>query len=484
MKNLEEELIKDIAAFAHDPYKFVLYAFPWGRGELAGQSIQPWQKKILCDLRDGLIDLKIAFQLAIASGNGIGKSALIAWLILWALCTCVDTRVVVTAGTESQLKNKTWPELGVWHRRCICGHWFRFEATSLHSVCAGHERSWRADMIAWNKARPESFAGLHNKGNRILMVFDEASQIDDVIWDTAAGALTDDNTEIIWIVCGNPTRTSGEFYEAFNQKRQFWNGQQIDSRLVEIVNKDQISKWLEECGGDEDNDWFRVHVRGLFPKSGELQFIPAHLVDAARNRKLGEHQFSFAPVILSLDNAWWGDDEIVIYLRQGLMSKMLMAISKNDDDTYIAGQLARFENEYKADAVFIDQGYGTGVYSCGKYLGRTWILVPFGGAPNNPLYLNKRAEMYGLMRDWLKEGGSLPDDVKICEELKGPEGIIDLKGKIKLESKDDMRKRGLTSPNRADALAITFAYPVHAKMGLNVKPQFTNADEYDPFKNL
>ena len=148
-------------------------------------------------------------QRAVASGNGPGKSALVAILILFSLTTFVDARVVVTASTEGQLRGKTWPELSKWHRACIATEfeWFTFQATSL-AAKGEHEKNWRADAIPWNEQRPESFAGLHDAGKRITLLFDEASGIADEVWNVARGSLTDADTEMVWFAFGNPLRRS------------------------------------------------------------------------------------------------------------------------------------------------------------------------------------------------------------------------------------------------------------------------------------
>ena len=140
-------LAADIGALTHDPEAFVLYAFPWGRGELAGcEGPDAWQRAVLREigatLRGGAEGAR-AVREAVASGHGIGKSALVAWIMLWALSTCPDTRGVVTANTEAQLKGKTWAELAKWHRLCLCGDWFghatdRAGAGSRKNLAHGH----------------------------------------------------------------------------------------------------------------------------------------------------------------------------------------------------------------------------------------------------------------------------------------------------------------------------------------------------------
>ncbi|MCP4450735.1 MAG: terminase, partial [Planctomycetes bacterium] len=221
---------------------------------------------------------------AIASGHGIGKSALVAWLILWAMSTKVDTKGVVTANTERQLKTKTWAELGKWHRLSICSHLFEFTATALFCSDKEFEKTWRVDQVVWSERNTEAFAGLHNKGNRILLVFDEASGIPDTIWEVSEGALTDEETEIIWVAFGNPTRNTGRFKTIFGRLRHRWKTRHIDSRQVPGTNKKQIQEWVDDYG--EDSDFVRVRVKGVFPRAGSNQFIAGDVVEGAQKRKL------------------------------------------------------------------------------------------------------------------------------------------------------------------------------------------------------
>ncbi|MDR3349767.1 MAG: terminase [Acidaminococcales bacterium] len=453
-------LIRDLGAMAHDPLKFVHYAFPWGEGPLAGfDGPDGWQRDVLRSVRDKLLTPFEAVREAVASGHGIGKSALVSWLILWALSTHEETKGVVTANTETQLKTKTWSELAKWHRLFIGRRLFAFTATALFSSQPGYDKTWRVDMVAWSERNTEAFAGLHNKGKRILVVFDEASAIPDVIWDVTEGALTDEGTQIFFFAFGNPTRGQGRFFDCFHRLRHRWTTRQIDSRKVGMTNKKQLKQWVEDYG--EDSDFVKVRVRGVFPSAGENQFISTEIVDRAQKVSLREGQIKFAPVVIGVDPSWTGADEFVIFLRQGLFCELLARFAKNDDDSRMAGIIARFEDERKAAAVNVDAGFGTGVYSAGKGMGRRWTLVNFAGKPFDDCYANRRAEMWGEMKRWLLDGGALPaDDQVLRDELVGPEAFINHSGKLQLESKDDMKKRGLASPNRADALALTFAAPV------------------------
>jgi hypothetical protein len=478
-------LVERMASFRHDPLGYVLYAFPWGQ---KGTELElfdgprAWQRKKLArigkKLRAGRLNAFEAIREATVSGHGSGKSAFLGMLIKWALDTLSDTKVVVTANTEKQLQTKTWPELAKWHRLSITKHWFTFTATSLYSIDPDHEKTWRADAIPWSENNTEAFAGLHNQGRRIVLIFDEASKIADRVWEVAEGALTDADTELLWIVCGNGTRATGRFRECFRRFGHRWEQEHIDSRDVEGTNKELFAQWIADYG--EDSDFVKVRVRGMFPSASVRSLISEADVDPAYGRHLRDEQYNFAPIIIGCDPAWEGDDLLVIMLRQGLMSKVLLTMPKNDNDVWVANKLALLEDEYGADAVFVDGGYGTGIVSAGRTMGRDWTIVWFGEKASDPGYYLKRSEMWGGgIRPWLKEGGAIEKIPQLREDLLGPETVPRLDGKVQLEAKKDMKARGIPSPNYGDALALTFAHPVQ-KRGRTMAQATANRREYEP----
>lgn len=463
--------------------------FPWGRGELAGRSgPEPWQEGVLGRIRDGLSPNHAILE-AIASGHGVGKSALVSWIILWAVSTKVDTRGVVTANTETQLKTKTWAELAKWHRLWIFRDLFKLEATSLFAIEAARSKTWRVDMVAWSERNPEAFAGLHNQGRRVFMIYDEASSIPDLIWETSEGFLTDEDTERLWLVCGNPTRSTGRFRECFDDAR--WHTTQVDAREVSFTNKGQVASWEQAYG--EDSDFFRVRVRGVFPRVGSQEFIPAYLVAQARGRGAEAQQFD--PCVIGCDVARYGDDETVIVIRKGRDARSIPAQRFRGLDTMsIAARVVEVAQAYRADAVFIDGGgVGGGVVDRCRQLRLDVFDVQFGGRPasfdllaRNEKYSNKRAEMWGALRAWL-DTGAIEDSDELAGQLVGPSYGFNGRDEIQLERKEDMKKRGVSSPDWADALALTFAWPVVANLNAGGAEEFgyprrplVEAD-YDPF---
>ena len=472
---VDEQLVEDAAEMSADPLAWARYAYDWGQGELQGagaNGLRTWQAEEFAAMRDHLSNPATRFQpyrLAVASGHGIGKSAFIGMLCNWAMSTCEDTRIVVTANTENQLRTKTWPEVSKWAALSITAPWWAVPGLSMYSNEAGREKSWRADATPWSVNNTEAFAGLHNKGKRIVLVFDEASKIADKVWEVAEGALTDEETEIIWVAFGNPTQAGGRFRECFRRYRHLWRTRHIDSRTVEGTNKAYLDEFVATHG--VDSDIVKVRVRGMFPAMSIKQFISADDVDAAFGRPIEEKAYSFAPKILTLDNAWEGDDEGVIGLRQGLKFRVLATFAKNDNDWDVATKLAALEDEHNAAAVNIDAGYGTGVVSAGKTMGRKWRLVWFSGESPDPGCLNMRAYMAKEARDWLKAGGCIDEDQVLYSDLTSIETVPRPDGKIQLEAKKDMKKRGLPSPGRADALFLSFASPVRAAPPPPVTPR-------------
>lgn len=487
--DLNDSIIELAGSCRYDPEKWAEIAWDWGNGPLSDyDGPREWQRKINRIIKKHLADPETRHQpcqIAVSSGHGIGKSAEMGMISNWAMSCYSDCKIVTTANTDGQLRTKTAPEVGMWARRSITGHWFDVQATSIKAKAQGHSETWRQDFIPWSANNTEAFAGLHNKDRIVVLLFDEASKIDDSVWSVAEGALTDENTVIIWIVFGNPTRNSGRFRECFRKYRHRWHHLQIDSRTVPGTNKKKIAQWAEDHG--EDSDFFKIRVRGQFPSQSALQFISGDDVDLARKRHLRKDQYSFAPTIIGVDPAWTGDDALEIMLRQGLYSKSLATVPKNDDDVAIANLIWRLEQEYQADAVFVDGGYGTGIVSAGNAMGRSWQLVWFSGKVINAGYVNKRAEMWGEMKAWLKAGGVIDEkDEELYQDLIGPETVPRLDGKILLESKEDMKERGLPSPNRGDALALTFAAPVSKRtVPIGFESQAasptTMPDDYNPW---
>lgn len=453
-----------LAEVTNNPLKFVETAFPWGEQGLKNiKGPQQWQKEALRRIKTSLDESEGPARIAVASGHGVGKSALAAWIILWSIATRPDTKGIVTANTERQLKTKTWAELAKWLRLSVIAPIFNITSSSIFSADKKYEKTWRVDIIPWNASNTEAFAGLHNKGGRILVIFDEASAIDDKIWEVTEGAMTDEDSQIIWAVFGNPTRPDGRFRECFDRFRHRWNPMHVDARTSPITNKNQLKGWIEDYG--IDSDFAKVRILGQFPAGARNTFIPRHIVQSCAERENPAKETADEPKIMGIDVARFGDDSSVIVKRMGMLCMEIERFHKTDTMSFAAIVAERIK-EFEPDAVFIDAGgVGGGVVDRLIQLGFGVTGVDFGGKPiDKSKYFNKRAEMWGLMGQWLKDGGKIPKDDDLISDISAPTyGFAGDRGQIVLERKDDMKKRGLASPDAADALALTFAFPVAKK---------------------
>jgi hypothetical protein len=472
MSQLWSPQIKD------NPESFVLFAFPWGQKNTPLEHFKGprrWQREVLREMADfirvnrgRLTDGEMidALRDATSSGRGVGKSALVSWLILWMLSTRIGSSVIVSANSEAQLRKVTWGELTKWATMSINAHWWEPTATSLQPAQWLTElverdlrkgtRYWGAEGKLWSEENPDAYAGVHNMDG-MMVIFDEASGIPDSIWSVAAGFFTENILDRFWMAFSNGRRNTGYFYEAVDgNKREFWRSRKIDARQVEGTDKGIYQQIIDEYG--EDSDEARVEVYGDFPKSGDDQFIGPHLVDDAMGRE--KWKDITAPIVLGVDPARGGMDSTVIVARQG---RDIIAIRrfKGDDTMTTVGNVIDAIEEFKPALTVIDEG-GLGYGILDRLNEQRYKVrgVNFGWKAKNPImWGNKRAELWGAMRDWLKTA-AIPRDRLLKNDLTGPMKKPNSAGTIFLEGKKEMKARGLASPDAADAIAVTFAYPV------------------------
>jgi hypothetical protein len=476
-----DDLVSQLLATTNDPARFVALAFP---------DITPerWQREVLETIGNQLqenarLNRWKAVQIAVASGNGVGKTALLSWIILWSLVTFEETLGVVTAGTEPQLRTRLWGELSKWFVQLPEALRANFEMTATAIFNRQTERTWRIDGRPWSERNQEAFSGLHNFGKRVLMIMDEASMIPDPIWRACDGMLNDADTQTLWLVFGNPLRLDGRFPQCFPGGRfsGLWSTHQVDSRDVSITNKETINEKLDYYG--VNSNYARSHILGQFPTASTTQLIPLDWVEQAAVRDTWQHPAD--ALILGCDVAsGHGEDSSVIYIRRGLDGRNHPPRKfPNLDPLQFAYRIAAVANELNADAIFVDAGgVGEGTAAKLRELGLAVHSIFFGARSDYSSGLvrcaNKRSEMWCAMAQWLK-AGAIPNDAELMAQLIGPEYTENAQG-IVLERKEDMKARGLASPDIADALALTFAAPVFTQ-GLMTGPgDHKVQSEYDP----
>lgn len=452
-KQIDEELQAACVKFRDDPKAFTLFMYDWGCEELKDwKGPDYWHEEVFQCIKDYLAGPEDSpLCIAIASGHGAAKTALAAWIMRWFMSCRPHPQVVCTANTETQLMTKTWRELAKWHKLSSNKDWFEWTATSYYLKT--HPETWKANAIPWSENNTEAFAGTHEES--VLVVFDEASKISDTIWEVTDGIFT--TRKNIWLVLGNGTRNIGRFYECFHKHKAYWKTWNIDSRTCRAANKTYLERLVEQYGG-ENSDQAKVRVRGLFPKSATRQLISTDSVEKAMNHQA--EGFEYLPLVMGVDIARFGENSSTICLRQGRKVFEIEVLPKQDLMA-TAHHVAEAIKKSRPIQVFVDgSGIGAGVVDRLRQLNFNVTDVNGGNQSLNPRFLNKRAEMWWEMKEHVEGLCELPKDQKLKEELTCVEYDFTDKGRIRLDRKSDIADQYGFSPDRADALAMTFAYPI------------------------
>lgn len=470
------DIAKVAAEFYDDPLGFVLFAWPWRK---EGTFLQPhngpdtWQCEFLEWLGQAIkdrafngVDAVMPIRAAVSSGHGIGKGALVGMLTTFLMATRAHAKGIITANTGAQLQDKTWASILFWQRQSIVAPMFETNTSIMYAK--GYRESWKCSPQTCDADNSESFAGQHNAASTSFYINDEDSNVPEVIHEVEEGGLTDG--EAMQFLFGNPTRRSGAFYNiVFGTQGRRFKTWIIDARTCKFPNKELIAEQCEDWGG-EDSDRFRVRVRGLPPNASDAQFIDSQRVREAQHRTV--LVLPDEPLVAGCDLAWGGEDANVIRFRRGRDGRSLPPIR-------IAGQLTRdpavltnrladvLEQEHDGRRVamlFLDSaGIAGAIGTRLRELGfRNVLEVNFGADSPDVKYRYMRDLMWGRMKDWLLTG-SIDNSPRLEVDLTGPGLREDLKQRVWLESKKDMKKRDLPSPDEADALALTFAQPVLAQ---------------------
>lgn len=466
----ELELADLIAKTWWDPLLYVQIAFPWGKpGTFLADFEGPdeFQSRVLEEIGTQL--RKIAdgtapsntVRIAVSSGHGVGKTALMAMIELWWQSTRPHSKSVTTAGTQIQLTTKTWRELEKWRQIAINGHWFKWTATALKCVRA--PVTWAAEAIPWSDTNPQAFAGTHEQW--VMYKFDEASTVGDPIWETSEGAFTTEGPHI-WLAFGNPEQSTGRFRQCWTTHRDRWITIEVDSRKSRFANQKLIAEWIATYG--EDSDFVRVRVKGVPPKTPPEQFVPTELWEACEARwpEIAKKEKEIPrgiPLLMGVDPGAGGTGRTTMLFRRGGFVYKNILRSSEADQVKVAGIIAQAIRDYKPAIVFIDaHGIGWGIYNILVTLGFRNVIACFAGDTKQvqepQVYYNCRVEWAARVVEWMKTG-ALPNDSVLREDMLAPKRYFNLRMQMLLESKDDMKARGIPSPDSFDALMLTFAMP-------------------------
>lgn len=480
-----------VVRWAESPFHFVLEALfklteeqwrPWEPGT-PQPSVSPvgpekWQGQLLKDV--GRAKREGQRRFAVRSGHGSGKSTTQAWLILWFCLFHRDLKVPVTANSQDQLRDVLWSEIAKWHRELPKFLKDMVEVSAERVFVKADPESSFAVARTARPERPEALQGFH--AATLAFVIEEASGIDDVIFETAGGSLSSDNS---WVfLFGNPTRTSGYFHRAFHENRAAWRTYHISCHDSSRVAPTYARDMAQEYG--LDSNVYRVRVLGEFPLTEDDSVMSLGLVEAAIDREVQPIDVS---TVWGLDVARFGDDTTCLAKRRGNIVLEPLIEWKKVDLMQTTGRVYREYSETPIEkrpaAINVDViGLGAGVVDRLRELGLPVRGINVGESPaiDPARYMRLRDELWFRCRDWFDTRAvSMPKDQALIGELVSPKYKIESSGKIKVESKDDMKKRGVKSPNRADALCLTFAGG--GEIAVEYRRQTAVAD-YDPFMTV
>ena len=493
LREAELELADEMAKFYNDPLGFVNFAYPWKQERTSlehHEGPDEWQTNFLIDLgretaKRGFTGAAavMAVRMAVASGHGIGKSTLVAWIVDWIMSTRPHSLGTVTANTFVQLQTKTWAAIRRWTSLCSTAHWWIVTGDTMRHK--DFPSTWFCSAQTCREENSEAFAGQHSDGSTSFYIFDEASAVPDKIFEVAEGGLV--RGEPMVFLFGNATRNTGKLYRtAFGNERPRWNHRSIDSRTSSSSNKEQIAEWISDYG--IDSDFVRVRVLGLPPNASELQYIGLDRVQRAQQNEA--LSLDDDPLICGVDVSGGGAAWNVVRFRRGFDSRTIPPIrlsgAKGDRQVMIAKLaevLAVDEPERRVAMMFIDSAFGAPIVERLQMLGYGDRVaeINFGGkAPDEQHFSNMRAYMWTQAKEWLPKGAIDPNDEQLEVDLTGPGFHFNRTNQLVLESKAEMQKRGVASPDDGDALVLTFAQPV-APIAEPVQAKKQQYTQYTPF---
>lgn len=471
---IHAELADFVGQFWADPLGFVEACYPWGEpGPLQEyQGPDKWQrdflkavgKEVKANRFDGKKPVK-AIRRAVSSGHGIGKSTMAAWLVDWIMSTRPHARGTITANTWEQLESKTWASVKKWTALCLTAPWFSVGSTRMYHV--DHKDTWFCAPSSCKEENSEAFAGQHAVDSSSFYIFDEDSAVPDKIHEVSEGGLTDGEPMVFRF--GNPTRNTGDFYRVcFGTGRDRWHPTVVDARESAFTNKAQLQEWIDEFG--EDSDFVRVRVRGLAPRASELQWIDQERVWNAQKRGVPT-VFDDEPLVCGVDVSDGGSAWNVVRFRRGGDGRTIPPVRvpgesvRNDRSGFLAKLASILDGEHyghKVDAMFVDSAFGAPYVERLRAMGYSQVHeIRFGGDSPDRHYANLRAFMWGKVKEWLPSAAIPHDDTRLETDLTAPGYHLDKKDRFVIESKEQMAKRGVASPDDGDALALTFAAPVN-----------------------
>lgn len=474
--NKARERIKE---WRRDPVKFAIDCF--------GIEPDAWQVDAMRHLGG---EYNPSRRLCMRACTGPGKSATLAWMG-WHRLACFAGKGEHPKGaalsiTADNLKDNLWAELAKWQARSpFLSAAFTWTKEKIYAN--DHPETWFLSARSFAKdanaeAIGRALSGLHSQYPFILL--DETGDMPVAVGRAATQIFTGNPRDAAIIQAGNPTSTSGLLYESCTKAGEQWDLITItadpdDPKRTPRVSREHAEEMIRTYG--RDNPWVMATILGLFPPSGFNALLGADEVDAAMARVYKKDEIINAPIVLGGDVARQGDDMSAIAMRIGRQAFPIRTL-RIPDTMLLAHQFINEANEKNADAFFVDEtgGYGAGVIDAMRSLGKNVIGVQFGSRASDYRYFNKRSEMYFELAEWVKAGGALSPDRELKEELCATTFVYQ-GDKFRIVDKAIIKDQLGRSPDKADALALTFAAPVAPKSMIG-RMDNTARRTYDPFK--
>ncbi len=455
MSALNAAVVDSLRRWREDPVIFVR--------EVLKAEPDPWQAKLL---RSVLSHKRTALKAC----KGPGKTCGMAWIGLWGMVCFAHPKMLATSITEDNLRDGLWAELAKWQGKSelLKAH---FKWSAERFVYRAAPETWFISARSWSRdadpsRQADTLAGLH--GDTTFVFIDESGSIPAGVVAAADASLSTGVFNRL-VQAGNPTLTEGPLWDACETNRGLWNvieisGDPDDPHRATRIDIEWAREQIRLYG--YDSDWVRTNVRGLFPKKQSDKLLGPDECTQASRRAYGEAQYREEPKTLGVDvgGAGMGSDESVIFSRQGLVA-FAPAIYSELDTMALVGQVSDAIERWHPDGVLIDaNGIGVGVCDRLDQLGYENIRVQSGGAAQDSRrFANKRTEMWWRLAEWIRAGGAIPQDPQLIGQLTAPRMLRDKSNRMLLEPKESMAKRGIGSPDRADALAFTFAQTVRPR---------------------
>jgi len=436
-----------------DPVAFVRENF--------GAEPDAWQA-------DALMAAAVRNRVVLKAAKGPGKTCVLAWIILWFLCTRPYSKIAATSITGDNLRDNLWAELAKWlGRSSFLKAKFKWTKTKLE--CREAPETWFVTARTWpqtadSNRQADTLAGLH--ADHIMFVLDESAAIPQAVMTTAEAVLAS-GIESKVIQAGNPTNLDGPLYRACVTDKHLWHVTNItgdpddpkrSSRIDIQWARDQIKSYGRE------NPWVKVNVLGEWPQASLNSLLGPQDVEDAQRRHLTPDKFQWAQKRLGVDVARYGDDRTVIFPRQGLASfrpRVMRHARDSAASVDIANAIMAAKRAWGSEAEMIDAtgGWAAGATDILRSMGESPLDIQFAAPGHDSRYHNRRAEMWFAMANWVKTGGALPPVPELVAELSTPTYTFQKNGKFLLEDKDHIKERLGRSPDLADALALTFGMP-------------------------